>query len=86
MSPAARCRRTEVRFFTEAGRVDEEMFWEEVGRVAREGASARLRVGRDGYPAARTTRWRLRGRVVARLVRARPARRVAQNTAAGGRR
>jgi hypothetical protein len=55
--------RTEARFFTEAGQVDEATFWAEVERLAGAGARAQI--------TAEEVRWRLtpRGEAVARLIR-----------------
>ena len=56
-------RRIEARFFTEAGPVDEAVFWREVERLASAGARAQITPGE--------VRWKLtpKGEAVARLLR-----------------
>jgi hypothetical protein len=75
VSPRAAGRRTEARFFIAAGRVDEATFWAEVERLAALGARARFRQDARGRLTDRAICWRLRGRTVARLLRARETRR-----------
>jgi hypothetical protein len=75
MSPRTAGRLTEARFFTTAGRVDEATFWAEVERLAALGARARFRQDARGRILGPAVCWRLRGRTVVRLLRAREGRR-----------